>query len=203
MDKFSRQVQQVNKIQQMLNELTVQLGANQDGLQPPTLSSPDTSFHPIPVVTPPSAVNQVRNGEYGHSNDTWNNPPPGASFSDAGKECFGWFTNDAPTPGQLLDFTTSPTNPDNQTLKAYIDDLGVHPFYDPTFCDWDRTAGEARLTGTKTLDALLPNNRLITPNRAVEYFGCLIARRNATIVIPDDLHIFAGLWDNTIGRAHV
>lgn len=185
--------QQVNRIMLELNAVQGQLAANQS----PTLSSPDTSFHPIPPVTPPSAVNQLRNGEFGHSNDTWFAPPPGAPTSDAGKECAWWFSNSIPAAGQLLDFAISPATPDNDTLKAYGDFGGVHPFYDPTKCDWDRNSGEARLTGTASLDAPLPTNRLVTPNRAVEYFGALIARRNSTIIIPDDCHIYAGLWDNT------
>jgi hypothetical protein len=95
------------------------------------------------------------------------------------------------------DFRLSPLMPDNQTLKAFLTMAGVHTFYDPAFCDWDRQNGEARLQGTTTLDAPLPSNRLVTPNRAVEYFGCLIARRNTTIRIPATCHLFVGLWDNT------
>lgn len=190
--------QQVNRLQLELSDLQTRLNGG-GSIQPPILNSPLPTLTPIPALAPPSAVNQVRNGEAGHSNDTWFSPPPGAPTSDAGKECAWWFTHDPPVSGQVLDFTVSPTNPDNHTLKAFINDGGVHSNYDAAYCDWDRAGGVIRLTGDKTLDAPLPNNRLVIPNRPTQFLGALIALRNATIVVPDALRVFAGLWDEVLG----
>lgn len=189
--------QQVNRLQLELNDLSAQLGGNQ--VQPPTLDSPFPTLTPIAPNAPPSAVNQVRNGEAGHSNDTWFNPPPGTPTSDAGKECAWWFTHDPPLTGQVLDFTISPANPNNHTLKAFINDGGVHSNYNAQYCDWDRANGVIRLTGDKTLDAPLPHNRVVVPNRPIDYLGCLIALRNDTIIVPSALRIYAGLWDELLG----
>lgn len=190
--------QQVSRIQLELNDLQTQLGSG-SSIQPPRLDSPFPTLTPIPPIQPPSAVNQIRNGEASHSNDTWFNPPPGTPTSDAGKECAWWFTNDPPFTGQVLDFTISPTNPNNHTLKAFINDGGVHSNYNPQYCDWDRSAGVIRLTGDKTLDAPLPHNRVVVPNRPIDFLGCLIALRDNTIVMPTANRIFAGLWDELLG----
>jgi len=189
--------QQVNRLQLELNDLSAQLGGNQ--IQPPTLDSPFPTLTPIAPVAPPSAVNQVRNGEAGHSNDTWFNPPPGAPTSDAGKECAWFFTHDPPFRGQILDFSISPANPNNHTLKAFINDGGVHSNYNAQYCDWDRAEGVIRLQGDKTLDAPLPNNRVVVPNRPIDFLGCLIALRDDRMVVPQPLRIFAGLWDEVLG----
>lgn len=189
--------QQVNRLQLELNDLQTRLGGG-TSIQPPRLDSPLPTLTPIPPITPPSAVNQVLNGEAGHSNDTWFNPPPGAPTSDAGKECAWFFSHDPPFTGQVLDFTISPTNPDNHALKAFINDGGVHTAYNPQYCDWDRAQGEIRLNGDKTLDAPLPHNRLVIPNRQTQYLGCLIALRNSTIIVPAGLRIFAGIWDELL-----
>lgn len=180
----------LRRVELQLNSLSSQLGANQ--FQPPSLSSPFPTLTPLTPNVPPSAVNLCKNGEFAHSNDTWYNPPPGTPTSDAGNEAAFWWANDPPVVGQLLDFTTSPTDPNNTTLKT-VD----HSDYNPEFPDWDRSNGLARLTGDKTIDALLPNNRVIIPNRSIAYFGALIALRNSTIVVPADLRLFASVWDNT------
>lgn len=185
--------QQFNRLQLQLNDLGGQLGGNQ---MPPTISSPFSSLRPIPITTSPAVVNQVRNGEAGHSNNTWYEAAP-APTADKGKECAIWFSNDAPVAGQVLDFTTGITNSVNKTVKAYINDGGIHSTYNPAYCDWDRARGVIRLTGTKSLDQPLSNNRLVAPNRPVQYVGMLIARRNSTIVVPSGCHCYAGIWDNT------
>lgn len=184
----------VSRLQLQLNDIGAQLGANQT--QPPTISSPDKSFQPIPVTTSPSAVNQIRNGEASHSNNTWYEAVA-APTADKGKECGIWFSNDAPVAGQVLDFTTGITNPTNKTLKAFVNDGGVHSTYNAAYCDWDRARGIIRLTGDKSLDQPLSSNRVVTPNRPVQYVGALIALLNSTIVIPSDCHVYAGIWDNT------
>src|SRR6185503_11468227 len=104
--------------------------------------------------------------------------------ADEGKECAYWFSNDAPVVGQVLSFINALTSSVNKTLKAYINDGGVHSTYDPAYCDWDRALGQMRLQGTKSLDAPLPNNRVAVPNRAALYVGAVIALRNEQIRVP-------------------
>lgn len=196
MDNQERLRQQLNRIQLELNDLGGQLGGNQ--IQPPTISSPLGSLHPLPLATSPSAVNQIRNGEGSHSNNTWYEAVA-APTADKGKECALWFSNDAPTPGQVLGFTTGITSSANETLKSFQSDGGVHSTYDPAYSDWDRDKGVMRLTGTKSLDQPLSDNRVVTPNRPVQYIGALIARLNDTIVFPPDCHVYGGIQDNTTG----
>lgn len=185
----------VNRIQLQLNEATNTLAANQS----PRLGSPLTSFQPIPVTTAPSVVNQIRNGEFGHSVNTWLEAAPKPT-ADEGKECAYWFSNTFPSVGQVLDCTTTAlSSSTNVTLKAFLNDGGVHSTYNATLCDWDRAKGQARITGGTSLDALFPNNRLVTPTRAVEYFGCLVALKDDKIRIPDGCRFFCGIWDNTAG----
>lgn len=179
--------QRVLRLQQQVNDL----GGLAEAAQPPVLGSDLLSLHPLPVVVAPSAVSQIRNGEYAHSVDTWNNPPPGSPTLDVGKECAFWFSNDAPVALQVLDFTDSLTNAVNQTLK-----WDSHSNYDANYCDWDRDTGEARFQGDKTIDAPFPSNKLVANNRAVEYLGALIARRNSTIIIQSDNRVSAGVWNN-------
>lgn len=190
----SRLKQAVQKLQRQMPE-AMDGGGSDGGLMPPVSGSQFPVPTPVAITPPPSAVNQIRNGEIGHSVDTWFNPPPGSPTLDIGKEAAFWFSNTAPVAGQSLDFTDSRTSPINNTLKAFIDDVGVHSTYDATRCDWDRVAGVARLQGATTLDAPFPNNRCVTANRAVEYLGALIAFRNSTIVAQADNHLFCGLWD--------
>lgn len=193
MNDFEQLRQRVNRLQLELQDVGGQLAANQR----PALGSPLTSFAPPETTTAPSAVNQIRNGEFGHSVDTWFDAAPSPT-ADEGKECAHWFSNNTPVAGQLLSFVNALTNPVNKTLKAYVDDGGVHSTYDPAYCDWDRDTGQARLQGSKSLDAPFPNNRVVVPNRRVIYVGALIALRNDQIRVPSDCRIYAGIWDNTV-----
>jgi hypothetical protein len=63
------------------------------------------SFFPIPVRIPTQAKNMFLNGDASHSVCTWNDPPPPAG--DRNEECAWFFTNDAPSLGQVLSPTTS------------------------------------------------------------------------------------------------
>lgn len=193
MNDFEVLKQKVARLQLELQDVGGQLAAN----QAPTLGSPLTSFTPPETTTAPSAVNQIRNGEAGHSVDTWFDATPSPN-ADEGKECAHWFSNDTPVAGQLLSFVNALTNPVNKTLKAYGNFGGVHSTYDPAYCDWDRATGQMRLHGTKSLDAPSPNNRVVVPNRSVLYIGALIALRNGQIRVPSDARIYAGIWDNTV-----
>jgi len=191
MDRLSQAEANITRIWRELND--VQAGLAQT--QPASLGSSNISLQPIPTTTLPSAANSVRNGELNHSVNTWNESSP-APTADKGKECAWWFTHDAPATGQVLDVTTDArASSTNHTLKAYLNDGGVHSTYNGLYCDWDRQLGQARLTGTKTLDAPLPNNRIAAPNRAGVYFAALVALRSSQIRFQDDTHIFAGIWD--------
>lgn len=193
MDDFEVLRQKVNRLQLELQDVSGQLAASQS----PVLGSSQTSFEPIPGTTAPSAVNQIRNGEFAHSVDTWFDATPSPT-ADEGKECAFWFSNDTPVALQVLSFAnTLAGGPANKTLKAFGNFGGVHSTYDPAYCDWDRDSGQVRLQGTKSLDAPFPNNRVVVPNRSVIYVGALIALRNSQIRVPSDCRIYAGVWDNT------
>lgn len=190
--------QDLYEVQIKVNQLTAQLGAS---LLPPNvtpLSPQSTNFFPPPPSNAPSAVNQLRNGEYSHSVNTWflmvYDPT-----SDESYECALWFSNDEPVNGQLLSGDNSITTPgvDNTTLKA----VG-HPFYDPTYSDWDRSNGWARFQGTTSIDAPMPTN---TKPGLTQYLGALLALNNenyptVTYIMPADTLIYAGLWDDTVGQ---
>lgn len=193
MNDFEQLRQKVNRMQLEMQDLGGRIGA----IQPPFIGSPLTGFVPPVGTTSPSAVNQVRNGEYGHSVDTWFDATPSPTL-DEGKECAHWFSNDVPVAGQVLSFVNALTSSANKTLKAYGDFGGVHSTYDPAYCDWDRNTGQARLHGLKSLDAPFPTNRVVVPNRSVIYVGALIALRNEQIRVPSDCRIYAGIWDNTV-----
>ena len=162
------------------------------------LSPPTTNFFPVPSVNSPSAVNQLRNGEYNNSANTWFEMVSDPT-SDQGHECALWFSNDEPANGQLLSENDSITDPgvDNQTLKS----VG-HPFYDPEFSDWDRENGWARFQGTTSIDTPMPTN---TKAGLTQFFGGLLALNNenyptVTYIMPEDTLIYAGLWDDTVGQ---
>lgn len=193
MNDFEQLRQKVARLQLELNDVGGQLAANQS----PTLGSSLSSFVPPVPTSAPSAVNQLRNGEGGHSVNTWNEAVA-APTADKGKECAHWFSNDTPVAGQVLSFVNAITSAINKTLKAYINDGGVHSTYDATYCDWDRAKGQMRLHGTKSMDAPFPTNRVVVPNRSVVYLGALIALRSGQIRVPADCRIYAGIWDNTV-----
>jgi len=194
MEDYQRLEADVARLRRRVEDLS---GGGGSGSEPPALGSQFPVPTPLPVTVPPSAVSQIRNGEWGHSVDTWFNPPPGAALSDdIALEAAYWFSNVAPFNGQLLSFIDARTSSVNDALKSFLH----HSTYDVSRCDWDRATGEARFQGTASLDAPFPNNRMVTPNRAVEFLGALIARRNSTIVIPFDCHLYCGLWDNSAAK---
>lgn len=181
-----------------VTELTLRLNelVGAEGTDAPA----STDFQPVAETPAPSAVNQLYNGELGHSVNTWFEAV--AAAGDKAKECAYWFSHDAPAAGQQLDESTSLTdlnldgdaNPaTNKTLKE-----GTHSTYSGLFCDWDRAQGLARLNGTKSLDTPYPSN-LAAPG-LTEYLSCIIARRDSRIRIPAGFRLFAGVYDNTAGQ---
>jgi hypothetical protein len=160
-----------------------------------------TNFKPTVVSVAPQAVNQIRNGELGHSVNTWNEAAPDAG--DKSKECAHWFTHDAPTAAQQLDKSTSfadlniDADANVATNKALKE--SSHSTYSASFCKWDRTHGIAQLQGTKTLDAPFPSN-IAGADTAVQCVSFIFALLNSYIVVPAGFRLFAGIWDNTAGQ---
>lgn len=184
------------RVNQLAGQITTILPTNITPLSPPT-----TNFFPAPVAVSPSAVNQIRNGEFGHSVNTWFEAAY-LPMSDQNYECALWFSNDEPVLGQQLSENNSLTDPgiDNETLKF----VG-HPFYNPDFSDWDRENGLARFQGTTSIDAPFPSN--FTKGNLTQYLGFLMARNaddypTVTYHIPDNTILYAGIWDNTTGQLY-
>jgi hypothetical protein len=95
---------------------------------------------------------------------------------------------------QLLLETNSLTSTTNNELKT-----SAHVNYNPRYSKWDSTSGQGDLTGTMTIDALMPMNNIdaTTPLARV---SLIAARRNSYIEIPEECLFGAGIWDNTSGQ---
>lgn len=149
---------------------------------------------PIPGVVP-QVMNQLRNGDLGHSVWTWFETSPVVTNADENEECAWFYSNLAPFNGQeiiLINNFTDPATP-NTTLKS-----PDHSDYDPAFCDWDPTDGVARLNGTYTIDAPWPSN-IVGPGKT-EFIVFILARRSQYVSLPTPFRIFCGVWDNTLGE---
>lgn len=149
-----------------------------------------------PLVASPSlghsVANQARNGDLSHSNRTWFETT--ATDDNQNKECAWWFCHDAPVANQQLYENTSKTGGSpNNALK-----MNSHAAYSAARSDWDRATGQGRLTGTKTLDAPLPQN--LAGAGKTEYLVMILARRNQYISLGDNHRMFGGVWDNTSGQ---
>lgn len=186
---------QLQVLQQTVDRLTRQVADLRTGGDSSsvvgTLGSTVADFQPVAAEAPkPAADQQLKNGDLSHSTGSFWEAV--VAVNDEFRECFAWFSHDAPVAGQSLDVTTDARSSSvNKTLKN-----SAHSTYDPAYCDWDSTNGVARLTGTKSLDALLSGSPVF-PGRP-EYFACRIARRNATIIIQDANRIAAMLYNNTL-----
>lgn len=90
--------------------------------------------------------------------------------------------------------TDARTSSTNYTLKK-----ADHTTYDARYSRWNSLNGWAELTGTMTVDQLLPSNAIdaTTPLARV---SLIAARKNRNIEIPDGCLIAAGIWDNTDGQ---
>jgi hypothetical protein len=180
----------IREIRFQLNELAGRRGIS-------TRDVPD--FTPVPVTLPPSAVNQLRNGDLSHSVRTWNSGAAG----NQDYECAYFFTHDTPVAAQQLDESTSfadlnidadATPATNKALKS-----SAHANYNAAYCDWDRSTGVGRLQGTKSLDAPF-GDLYAKPNVGVIALGLRAALRDARMVVPVGFRIGAGIWDNTAGQ---
>jgi len=93
-----------------------------------------------------------------------------------------------------LDLTDARTSSTNHALKN-----SSHTAYRSTETDWDSLRGIGRLTGTRPIAHVLPNN-FIEPG-ITSYVRFILARRKAYIDIPATARLFVGLFDNTSGQA--
>lgn len=150
---------------------------------------------PVPVTISSTAKNQLLNGDFSHSQRTWNSPTPLAD--DMNMECAYWFSNVAPSLGQVLATTDNFHNPGsaNKTLKS-----STHSAYDAAYADWDSAAGTARFGTDKTVDALLAG-RFVIASRT-HYVAFIVARASQYVVFPDAAYIYAGFWINNGGSSY-
>lgn len=189
MDNFEQLKQDVYEDRLKLNALIGQVGQ--------LSSTPSTGgmigFQPVPLAPQIPAANQLRNGDLSHSTNTYNEPTPAAPGSDSLFECAWFYSNDEPVAGQQLSLANALTTSVNQTLKS-----SGHSTYNVNYSDWDNTKGTGRFQGTTSVDAPFPNNTA-TPGK-IEALGVILARRNATIRIPDPCQFCVGVWDNTTGE---
>ena len=196
MDTLQQLRQDFNELQIKVNSLGGLLASSALPPNVTPLSPISTNFRPLLNPAQTSAVQQIRNGDFSHSVNTWFDAAP-APGTDKVLEAAWWFSNDAPTPGQQLDFTNSETSSTNQTLK-----MVGHSTYDPAYSDWDGVRGVGRFEGLTTIDAPLVLNSA-TPGKT-ECLGMILAKRNpsegGTVSIPDSCLIYAGIWDNTTGQ---
>lgn len=175
----------LDRLTRQVGELSTGAGGQVSSLNVPTSVDPTP---PLPQPPVPPSANQLRNGDFSHSVNTWHEAVA-APGTDKVLECAHWYSNNAPAAGQALSFVDARTNANNQTLKT-----PTHSTYNVAFCDWGLPAGIARMQGTKSLDAPFPNNSVFAGRPM--YMGAIIARRNATISIADDCRIAAMLYDN-------
>jgi hypothetical protein len=90
-----------------------------------------------------------------------------------------------------IDARTSSTN---NTLKTT-----AHTTYSPHYSRWDSGEGWGELTGTKSIDHLLPGN-LIDATTPLARVSLIATRRSSYIEIPEDCLMGCGIWDNTTGQ---
>lgn len=75
----------------------------------------------------------------------------------------------------------------------------AHTTFNPRYSKWDSTNGQGDMTGTTSIDALMPTNNIdaTTPLARV---SLIAARLNQYIEIPTASSMVAGIWDNTSGQ---
>ncbi|HXG82648.1 MAG TPA: hypothetical protein VNI84_01350 [Pyrinomonadaceae bacterium] len=182
---------QINRLTQQIGYLNESLQRNEDDLAIVRRSVGNILDRQI--NTPPSpAANQLWNGELGHSVNSWFDAA--LTIDDKSKECAFWFSHDGMLSGLALESTDARTSAVNKTLKH-----AAHSNYSSAFSRWNSENGWAELTGTKTLDALLPANFIDATTRDV-FVSMIAAKRNAFIEIPENALMFAGVYDNTLGQ---
>lgn len=169
---------------QLLEETRTQVG-----LLEGKLNILNRTVRSLPQVAGPTASQEVRNGDFGHS---WNTHEEATALTDdTAFECWKIFTHDAPFVTQeLLQQAVYLGN--LVAASNALPDVGRSdtPAADP---DWSRSNGYARLGSTKSIDFPLPENHAF-PGRRI-YLSVIMARADSDVVIPG--RFAAGIWDNT------
>jgi hypothetical protein len=149
------------------------------------------------AVAEPSAVtsqvdNLLRNGDLGHSFDTYYHAVTIAD--DTRFEAWNIYTHTAPVAAQQLLEDSVFSGVAVANSKA-LPDFGRSdaPVVDP---DWVKASGYARIGGTKTIDFPLTNNPAFPGRTLFAIF--IMARKSTNVAIPG--RFFAGIWDNTAGQ---
>lgn len=75
----------------------------------------------------------------------------------------------------------------------------AHTTYHPQLSRWNSTNGWAEVTGTSSVDALLPSN-FVDATTPLARVGLICARKNQFIELSATNIITAGIWDNTSGQ---
>lgn len=94
---------------------------------------------------------------------------------------------------QLLS-TTAYTSATNNELKTM-----AHSTFDPRYSKWDSSTGQGDLTGTTSIDALMPSNN-VDATTTLARVSMIAARKNSFIEFATDTLMAAGIWDNTSGQ---
>jgi len=82
----------------------------------------------------------------------------------------------------------------NNTLKTI-----AHTTFDPRYSKWDSANGQADLTGTTSIDALMPVN-FVDATTSLARVSFIAAKLNSYIEIPEESLMGVGIWDNTSGQ---
>lgn len=95
---------------------------------------------------------------------------------------------------QKLISTDARTSATNNELKNTS-----HSTYNPRYSRWDSINGQADLTGTTSIDALMPTN-VVDSTTSLARISFIAAKLNSYIEIPSAALMAAGIWDNTSGQ---
>lgn len=82
----------------------------------------------------------------------------------------------------------------NNTLKTE-----AHTTFNPRYSKWDSQNGQADLTGTTSIDALMPSN-FVDATTSLARVSFIAAKQNSYIEIPSEALMAVGIWDNTSGQ---
>lgn len=94
----------------------------------------------------------------------------------------------------LLLETDSRTSTTNNTLKTV-----AHTTFNPRYSKWDSTNGQIDITGTTSVDILMPSN-FVDATTPLARVSLIAARANGYIEIPLECSFVGGIWDNTSGQ---
>lgn len=147
-----------------------------------------------PLIPPPStvqAVNQMLNGTFSHSQNSWINS---GAANDGRYECYAFFSQTFVDGQAMYKNSTVTGGSPNYTLKE-----ATHAGYDVGLSDWDWSTGAARFAPEATIDALLPGNN-IEPGYTF-YASFDIVRLNQYVTCSPDARMFCGIYGESTALA--